>query len=166
MLFGWLPQTRPQGGTRMRWRDVVRCDLRAIAMSDANWYDAALSRTSWRETYSAGLHADEQQARPAPQEHVLCFKCKRSFRREGDKARHKCTAECQKPICEQRGAVQCTICLRWFRSKGGLAVHRCDITPHSSRPDKEASSRRRNRPSTQQQPSQPLRPVQCQQCER
>ena len=57
MLFGWLPQTRPQGGPRRRWRDVVRCDLRAIAMSDENWYDAALSRTSWRETYSAGLHA-------------------------------------------------------------------------------------------------------------
>ena len=40
MLFGWLPQTRPQGGPQKRWRDVVRCDLRAIAMSDENWYDA------------------------------------------------------------------------------------------------------------------------------
>ena len=75
MLFGWLPQTRLQGGPRRRWRDVVRCDLRAIAMSDKDWYDAPLSRTSWRETYSAGLHADEQQARPAPQEHVRCFEC-------------------------------------------------------------------------------------------
>ena len=56
------------------------------------------------------LH-DELQARPAPQEHVQCFECKRSFRGEGNKARHKCTAEHQKPICEQRGAVQCTICL-------------------------------------------------------
>ena len=111
MLFGWLPQTRPQGGPRRRWRDVIRCDLRAIAMSDdGNWYDAALSRTSWRETYSAGLDAD----RPTPQKQVQCLKCRRSFRREGNMARHKFTAERQKPICEQHGAVQCTTCLRWF----------------------------------------------------
>ena len=57
MLFGWLPQTRPQGGPRRRWRDVICCDLRAIAMSDKDCYKAPLSRTSWRETYSAGLHA-------------------------------------------------------------------------------------------------------------
>ena len=133
MLFGWLPQTRPQGGPRRRWRDVVRCDLRAIAMSDENWYDAVLSRTSWRETYSAGLHADAQQARPALQEHVRCFECKRSFRREGDKARHKCTVERQKPICEQRGAVQCTTCHRWFRSR--VAWQCIDATSHHSPTD-------------------------------
>ena len=38
--------------------------------------------------------------------------------------RHKCTAERQKPVSQQRGAVQCGT--RWFHSKGGLAVHRCD----------------------------------------
>ena len=46
MMFGWLPQARPQGGPRRRWRDVICCDLRAIAMSDKDWYDAALSWTS------------------------------------------------------------------------------------------------------------------------
>ena len=59
-----------------------------IAMSDENWYDAALSRMSWRETYSAGLDADEQQARPIPQEQVQCLDCTLSFWREGDMARH------------------------------------------------------------------------------
>ena len=39
--------------------------------------------------------------------------------------RHKCTAERQKPVSQQRGAVQCGTCHKWFRSKGGLAVHRC-----------------------------------------
>ena len=57
MLFCWLPQTHTQGGIRRRWKDVAHCDLRAIAMSDEKWYDADLSRTSWRETYSVGLDA-------------------------------------------------------------------------------------------------------------
>ena len=48
-----------------------------------------------------------------------------SFRRESDKLRHKCLDERQKPVCEQRGAKQCSHCQRWFRSRGGLAVHRC-----------------------------------------
>ena len=39
--------------------------------------------------------------------------------------RHKCTAERQKPVSQQRGAVQCGTCHKWFRSKGGLAVHSC-----------------------------------------
>lgn len=128
MLFGWLPQTHLQCAPQRRWRDMICCDLRAIAMSHENWYDAALSTMSWRETYSAGLDAD----RPTPQKQVQCITCRRSFRREEDKAKNKCTTERQKPICEQRGAVQCTTCLRWFRSKGGLAVHRCDISPHSN----------------------------------
>ena len=35
--------------------------------------------------------------------------------------------ERQKPVNEQRGAVQCHVCLKWFKSKGGLAVHRCNL---------------------------------------
>ena len=41
-----------------------------------------------------------------------------------DKARHKCTAEHQKPVQEQEGAVECFMCGRWLKSRGGLAVHR------------------------------------------
>ena len=52
----------------------------------------------------------------------MCGWC---FRRESDKARHKCTAERQKPVQEQEGAVECLMCGRWLRSRGGLAVHRC-----------------------------------------
>ena len=49
----------------------------------------------------------------------------RLFRREADKARHKCVGERSRPVEQQRGSVQCDVCGRWFRSRGGLAVHRC-----------------------------------------
>ena len=57
---------------------------------------------------------------------VVCEVCSRSFRRECDRKRHKCIAERQKPVSEQRGAAQCLRCLKWFRSRGGLALHRCE----------------------------------------
>ena len=55
----------------------------------------------------------------------VCEVCSRTFRRESDKKRHKCLAERQKPVSEQRGSVQCLQCKKWFRSRGGLAVHTC-----------------------------------------
>ncbi len=55
---------------------------------------------------------------------VKCSVCGKCFRRESDKARHRCTAECQKPVQVQEGAVECLMCGRWLRSRGGLAVHR------------------------------------------
>ena len=45
-----------------------------------------------------------------------------NFRRECDKARHKCIAEREHPIEEQSGAVQCQKCERWFYSAGGLVA--------------------------------------------
>ena len=62
---------------------------------------------------------------------VFCDICKRSFRREGDKKRHKCTAERKKPIAEQVGATHCQylVCSRWFQSKGGFALHKCSPVP-------------------------------------
>ena len=56
---------------------------------------------------------------------VVCEVCSRRFSRECDRKRHKCAAERQKPVSEQRGAAQCLQCLKWFRSRGGLALHRC-----------------------------------------
>ena len=56
---------------------------------------------------------------------VKCNVCGRCFRRESDKARHKCTAKRQKPVQEQEGAVEYSMCGHWLRSRGGLAVHRC-----------------------------------------
>ena len=56
---------------------------------------------------------------------VKCDVCGRCFRRECDKARHKCMVERRRPVHEQVGAVRCTVCGRWLRSRGGLAAHRC-----------------------------------------
>ena len=46
---------------------------------------------------------------------VMCEVCSRTFRRQSDKARHKCMEERRKPIREQQGAIQCSNCLKWFR---------------------------------------------------
>ena len=57
--------------------------------------------------------------------------CSRTFRREQDKARHKCIEERLKPVHQQQGALQCAVCERWFRSKGGLAVNNCNPIKHN-----------------------------------
>ena len=48
--------------------------------------------------------------------------CASFFRREYDKSRHEYVVERERPVCEQRGAVQCSVCNLWFRSIG-LSVH-------------------------------------------
>ena len=131
MLFSWLPQPRPRCGPRKRWRDVVRKDLRDVEVGEHEWYEEATSsRASWRALYRMGLEncremRTAQAQAPVVVRDVFCQACSRSFRRLSDKKRHKCVTERQKPVCEQRGAAQCSQCLRWFRSRGGLAVHRC-----------------------------------------
>ena len=40
-LFSWLPQTRPQGGPRRRWRDLVKSDLKAVGIQERGWYEEA-----------------------------------------------------------------------------------------------------------------------------
>ena len=41
LLFGWLPQPRPRGGPRRRWRDVVWKDLKNIGVGEDDWYEEA-----------------------------------------------------------------------------------------------------------------------------
>ena len=55
-LFGWLPQTLPQGGPRKHWRDQIRKDLKTINVPEQEWYDeATLSRHGWHAAYRDGL---------------------------------------------------------------------------------------------------------------
>ena len=112
---------------RRRWRDLVKKDLKAVRVG-GDWYSVSQDRGQWRSAWSQNLaehQAAEQRGRLWGEKNVLCDVCGRRFRREGDKARHKCAAERRRPVCEQEGAVQCGECRRWFRSRGGLAVHRC-----------------------------------------
>ena len=109
-LFSWLPQPRPQGGTKLRWRDVIRKDLKAISVSEEKWYDeAAASRPTWRATNKGGVRlsiaSDHHDAQKHLSKQIKCDECGQSFRRESDKKRHKCISERQKPVNEQRGAV-------------------------------------------------------------
>ena len=133
-FFGWLPQPRPRGGPTRRWRDNIRKDLKSIGVNEDEWYeDATLSRAGWRSIYRSAMEEEavsQQQSQRTSSRNsvgqVVCESCRRNFRRESDKARHKCLSEREKPVCEQRGAVRCQRCNRWFRSRGGLAVHRCE----------------------------------------
>ena len=129
-LFSWLPEPRPRCGPKKRWRDVMRKDLKDIGVSEEKWFVEALrSRAGWRVLYRDGVDSyRERQTISAPTavvRDVVCEVCSRNFRRESDKARHKCADERRKPISEQQGATKCLQCKRWFRSRGGLAVHRC-----------------------------------------
>lgn len=129
-LFGWLPQPRPQGGPRRRWRDVIRKDLKEIELPEERWFEATTtSRQGWRTIYKEGLEKLSSRSHPSranqQTNEIVCAVCSRSFRRESDRKRHKCTTERSKPVCEQRGAVQCQACSKWFRSRGGLSVHTC-----------------------------------------
>ena len=148
-LFSWLPQTRPCGGPRRRWRDLLKRDMKEAGIPENSWYDEALHRGRWYEAYNQGLSDYQQRQTRGLSRDVECDECGRCFRREGDKARHKCTAERQRPVWEQRGAVQCTVCRRWFKSRGGLALHNCGSQPDSSTTTRGASNthvRRGQRP--------------------
>ena len=129
-LFSWLPQRRPQGGPRKRWKDVIRKDLSEMEIKEEEWFEKATSsRAEWRSTYRqarTNLPYDQPLlARTTVNLQVQCPQCHRMFRRESGRKRHKCLAERQKPVSEQVGAAQCTSCRKWFRSRGGMAVHRC-----------------------------------------
>ena len=108
---------------------MIRIDLKDIGVSEEKWYDEAVKlRAGWRALCCDGLKSCRQSEvvrAPAADRDVVCEVCSKSFRRESDKARHKCLHERQKPVSEQQGATQCQQCLRWFRSKGELAMHRC-----------------------------------------
>ena len=65
--------------------------------------------------------------------------CGHSFRRESDKAHHKCIAEQERPIEEQFGAVQCQRCECWFYNVRGLAVHECSVHEQSTQASNTAS---------------------------
>ena len=127
-LFGWLPQPRPRCGTRKRWRDEIRKDLKVIEMNESRWYtEATGSREGWRAMCSLGVGriTEAQTLQRDNTQEVECNVSFRKFRRESDMKRHKCLDERNKPLCKQKGSTQCQTCSKWFKSKGGLAVHRC-----------------------------------------
>ena len=63
--FSWLPQTRPQGDPRRRWRDLVKSDLKAIGIQERGWYEEAQHRKQWNVTCNEEVsrHQHDQQRR-------------------------------------------------------------------------------------------------------
>ena len=116
-LFGWLSHCRPFCGPRKRWRDFTKSNLKNVGISDGYWYCQAQEREKWRSICSQSVELSNQ-----PVKNIVYHVCSRSFRRECDKARHKCTVERSKPIQEQADAVQYQLCDRWFRSRRSLAM--------------------------------------------
>ena len=145
-LFGWMPQPRPCCGPKRRWRDVLKKDMKDVRIEAEEWYELAQDRREWYRVYSEGAREQLEQHRKKDPgvKTVECDVCGRLFRREADKARHKCRDERAKPVDEQRGSVKCGVCGRWFRSKGGLAVHRCSTSNQEgeSADDAQTSTRR------------------------
>ena len=83
-LFSWLPQPHPCGGPRLRWRDLIRKDLK---VSEKQWYEVATtSRSRWRTTYSEGLEEPSTTNESCslyderPPNQYMCEQCNRSFR--------------------------------------------------------------------------------------
>jgi len=54
ILFGWLPQTRPAHGVKLRWCDKVKEDLKNFSISDS-CYHLAQDRCLWKQLIIEGL---------------------------------------------------------------------------------------------------------------
>ena len=107
ILFGWLPQRRPAHGTKQRWRDKVRKDLKQFGIDESSWFRKAQDRLYWRavckddltacteerqrkrSAHGCGYHAAADAATPAAPL-LVCLTCSRTFRRMQDIARHQC----------------------------------------------------------------------------
>ena len=131
ILFGWLPQTRPPHGPRLRWKDRVHSDLQRLNVQD--WFAQSADREKWR----AVCHTLSEPTTATSKSTVTCSVCQREFKSQSGLKRHKCSAARKLPIPAQPGAVQCTKCQRWFRSRGGLAVHKCRLNPEGERQPQE-----------------------------
>ena len=116
VLFGWLPQRRPAHGTKMRWRDRVRRDLRKFRIDENTWFKESQERAVWRRkcrdrlrettkerlaedevrrsvrrnAAAAAAAATEQQSAADTIRPLTCETCQRSFRRRQDIVRHRC----------------------------------------------------------------------------
>ncbi len=77
------------------------------------WYEMAQKRKEWYMTYSEGLVMHQQRQKAGRKVEVCSIKCNlcmRLYRRESDKARHKCVEDRAKPVKEQDGSVECGEC--------------------------------------------------------
>ena len=110
LLFGELRKTRPNHGTKRRWRDLVSQDLKSIGAKDT-WYKTCQDRKGWLDVCqevvdkAAGNRRENRCAAniPSQGESYTCD-CGRMFRRPGDLKRHQ--RFCQKPPASELPTAQ------------------------------------------------------------
>ncbi len=115
ILFGWLPQRHPAHGTRMRWRDRVRKDLKKFNIDERRWYQLAQDRSSSRRNYRTGLE-DVTEARVAEDERRRT-RVEDSIKNSGSSTATDKPYQCIRSVCE-----------RAFRRKQDIDRHRCVTT--------------------------------------
>ena len=61
LLFGWLQKRRPAHGTKMRWRDKVKKDMKKFNIKDDKWCLTAQDRRVWRAECKVGVKKCTQE---------------------------------------------------------------------------------------------------------
>ena len=117
VLFGWLPQRRPAHGTKMRWRDRVRRDLRKFHIDENTWFKECQERPVWRRKCRDGL-------RETTKERLAEDEVRRSVRRNAAAA----AATGQQSATDTIRSLTCDTCQRSFRRRQDIARHQCVTT--------------------------------------
>ena len=73
LLFGWLPQTLPAHGAKLRWRDKVRQDLKRFTIPENYWYRLCEDRIALRGV----CHTEGTECGS----HFVCETCHQESRR-------------------------------------------------------------------------------------
>ena len=93
---------------RQQWEEHISCQRERWGDT---WYYTALNRGEWYKSCTEGAtnyqSTHHKKQRSLELREVRCDDCRRTFRREADKARHKCSAERQMSVQDQQGAMQC-----------------------------------------------------------
>lgn len=107
LLYGDLANgSRPRGRPKLRFRDVVKRDMKAIKLDPNEWEELADNRTLWRGTINHLLKEGEQSLR-------ACAEEKRRRRKEGVPTLQNIDT-----------TLRCDRCDRACRSRIGLISHR------------------------------------------
>ena len=71
LLFGWFPQKRPAHGTKRRWRDRVRKDMKCFGIEESSWFHEAQDRRHWRKICRDGLNSCTEERRRKEREEMM-----------------------------------------------------------------------------------------------
>ena len=85
----------------------MESDLQSLGIDDGYWYDRAADKEQWRTLCLQCVDHQQECLQVAQVKSVFCPVCECYFRRESDRACHKCVIVRKQPVDQQPGAVQC-----------------------------------------------------------